>query len=121
MKKVIVIGAGVAGLSSASRLQAQGYEVHIDEKNNRVGGRMNQLKEKGFTFDYGPTITMLPDEYKDVFFSSGANPDDYLEMTPLNPLYTLYFPNQKPFTVLHFSWKRKSGKVKISNNCKCKN
>ena len=99
MKKVIVIGAGVAGLSSAIRLQAKGYEVHIYEKNNRVGGRMNQLKDKGFTFDYGPTITMLPDEYKDVFFSSGANPDDYLDMTPLNPLYTLYFPNQKPFTV----------------------
>jgi phytoene desaturase len=99
VKKVIVIGAGVAGLSSAIRLQAKGYQVHIFEKNDRVGGRMNQLKDKGFTFDFGPTITMLPDEYKDVFIASGANPDDYLEMTPLNPLYTLYFPNHEPFTV----------------------
>lgn len=99
MKKVIVIGAGVAGLSSAIRLQAKGFQVHIFEKNDKVGGRMSQLKDKGFTFDYGPTITMLPQEYKDVFIDSGANPDDYIQMTPLDPLYTLYFPNEKPFTV----------------------
>jgi phytoene desaturase len=99
LKKVIVIGAGVAGLSAAIRLQSKGFQVHIYEKNDRVGGRMHQFKDQGFTFDYGPTITMLPDEYRDVFLSSGAHPDDYIDMMPLNPLYTLYFPNQKPFTV----------------------
>ena len=91
MKKVIIIGAGTAGLSSAIRLQTLGFQVEIYEKNDRVGGRMFQLKDKGFTFDYGPTITMLPEEYKDVFKASGADPDDYLEMTALDPLYKLYF------------------------------
>jgi phytoene dehydrogenase-like protein len=33
-------------------------------KNTNVGGRMNQLKKDGFTFDMGPTIVMMPDVYK---------------------------------------------------------
>ena len=99
MKKVIIIGAGTAGLSSAIRLQSKGFQVEIYEKNDRVGGRMFQLKDKGFTFDYGPTITMLPDEYKDVFIASGVNPDDYLQMTALDPLYKLYFRDGTSFQV----------------------
>ena len=46
MKKVIIIGAGTAGLSSAIRLQTLGFQVEIYEKNDRVGGRMFQLKDK---------------------------------------------------------------------------
>jgi phytoene desaturase len=91
MKKVMIIGAGTAGLASAIRLQTLGYDVSIFEKNDRVGGRMFQLVDRGFKFDYGPTITMLPDEYRDVFTFSGVNPEDYIPMTPLDPLYTLYF------------------------------
>ena len=36
--RVAVIGAGIAGLSAAWRLQAEGYHVEIVEKNNRLGG-----------------------------------------------------------------------------------
>lgn len=99
MKKVIIIGAGTAGLAAGIRLQSKGFDVHIYEKNDRVGGRMYQLQDQGFSFDYGPTITMLPEEYKDVFRASGANPDDYLKMTPLDPLYTLYFPDKTSLKV----------------------
>ena len=99
MKKVIVIGAGTAGLASAIRLLALGFDVSIYEKNDKVGGRMYQLEDQGFFFDYGPTITMMPAEYKDVFVASHANPDDYLQMVDLNPLYTLYFQDGKTFSV----------------------
>lgn len=54
--KIAVIGAGVTGLAAAARIASQGHEVIIFEKNNNVGGRMNQLKKDGFTFDMGPTI-----------------------------------------------------------------
>ena len=55
MKRVIVIGAGVAGLAAAARLQHAGYEVTLFEKEPLVGGKMNQIREEGFTFDVGPT------------------------------------------------------------------
>ena len=40
-KKVIVIGAGIAGLGTAGYLAKDGYEVTILEKNEHVGGRAN--------------------------------------------------------------------------------
>ncbi len=45
MKRVIVIGAGVAGLAAAARLQHAGYEVTLFEKEPLVGGKMNQIRE----------------------------------------------------------------------------
>ena len=53
MKKILVIGAGVAGLSAAVRLQKLGYAVTLYEKESQPGGKMNQIKKDGFTFDLG--------------------------------------------------------------------
>lgn len=54
MKKIIVVGAGVSGLAAAVRLQKLGYDVTLYEKEGQPGGKMNQIKENGFTFDVGP-------------------------------------------------------------------
>ncbi|MGL5042138.1 MAG: phytoene desaturase family protein [Culicoidibacterales bacterium] len=90
-KKVIVIGAGVAGLASAIRLQNKGFEVEIIEKQETVGGKMNQISGKGFTFDVGPTIVMMPDVYREIFEVAGRDADDYIPMEKLDPMYTLAF------------------------------
>ncbi len=99
MKKVVIIGAGVAGLASGIKLKTLGYDVEIFEKNAQVGGRMYQIKDQGFTFDVGPTIVMMPELYKDVFRSSGVNPDDYLSFELLNPLYTVYFKDKTKLSI----------------------
>jgi phytoene desaturase len=99
MKKVIIIGAGTAGLAAGIRLQSCGFECEIYEKNHQVGGRMYQIKERGFTFDVGPTIVMMPDIYKDVFRSSGANPNDYMNMSLLEPMNTICYPNDEPLVI----------------------
>ena len=90
-KKVIVIGAGVSGLASAIRLQHLGYDVEIYEKNARAGGRMGLVEFDGFRFDLGPTILMMPQMFKEVFEFCGRNPDDYLQMQRLDPIYKVYF------------------------------
>lgn len=91
MKKVIIIGAGVAGLASAIRLKTLGFDVEIYEKNEKVGGRMFSIEERGFKFDVGPTIVMMPDFYKEVFTFSGVNPDDYIKMVQVDPLNVIHF------------------------------
>lgn len=96
MKKVIVIGAGVAGLTAAVRLQKLGYAVQLYEKASQVGGKMNQIKKEGFTFDVGPTIVMMPDIYKEVFEFCGKNPDDYIPMEKIDPMLKLYFSDDDP-------------------------
>ena len=76
-EKVIVIGAGMGGLSAAIRLQLAGYNVEIYEKNQTPGGKMSQIKAEGYTFDVGPTIVMMPDLYCSLFELAGKNPEDY--------------------------------------------
>ncbi|WP_206853068.1 phytoene desaturase family protein [Candidatus Enterococcus mangumiae] len=96
MKKVIVTGAGVAGLSAAVRLQKLGYEVTLYEKESGPGGKMNQIKKDGFTFDVGPTIVMMPEIYREVFEFCGKNPDDYIPMEKVDPMLKLYFNKEEP-------------------------
>ncbi len=92
-KKVLIVGAGVSGLASAIRLQQQGFSVEIFEKNERAGGRMGVVEFDGFQFDLGPTILMMPQMYRDVFEFCGRNPDDYFQMTQIDPIYKIYFPD----------------------------
>jgi len=91
--KVIIVGAGIAGISSAVQLRSQGYDVEIYEKEAQIGGKMNQIKSKGYTFDLGPTIVMMPEVYKEPFRLAGKNPDDYITMSQINPIYSVFYPN----------------------------
>lgn len=45
MKRVNLVGAGTAGLAAAIRLQNEGYDVHLYEKNDKVGGKMFQINK----------------------------------------------------------------------------
>lgn len=100
-KKVIVIGAGVAGLASAIRLQQKGYQVEIYEKGLQPGGKMHRIEKDGYQFDLGPTIVMMPELYKEVFEICGRNPDDYIPMQKLDPMYSVYFKDnvQNPYHI----------------------
>jgi phytoene dehydrogenase-like protein len=60
-KNVIVIGAGLGGLSAAISLKQSGYDVEIFEKNDKIGGKLNVLKAQGYTFDLGP---LRPDQQR---------------------------------------------------------
>lgn len=90
-KKVLVVGAGTAGLGAAIRLQHAGYNVEIYEQNDTPGGKMNRIEADGHQFDVGPTIVMMPDMYREVFELAGRDPDDYIPMKKLDPMYDVYF------------------------------
>lgn len=51
---VIVIGAGIGGLTCASYLAKSGCDVLICEKHNKPGGYVTSFNRKGFIFDSGP-------------------------------------------------------------------
>lgn len=90
-KKVLVIGAGVGGLSAAVRLQTAGYQVEIFEQESMPGGKMHQIKDQGHTFDVGPSLVMMPTVYEDLFKQAGRDPEDYIPMVKLDPMYEVYF------------------------------
>jgi oxygen-dependent protoporphyrinogen oxidase len=57
-KKIIVIGAGISGLTTAYLLSKKGFDVTILEKNNSVGGSIESVIENGFLFDRGPNSAL---------------------------------------------------------------
>ncbi|MBU6325658.1 MAG: FAD-dependent oxidoreductase, partial [Bacteroidetes bacterium] len=52
--KVAVVGAGIAGLASAIRLQRKGYQVHVFESGSVPGGKMGERFLGKYRFDTGP-------------------------------------------------------------------
>lgn len=94
-KTVSVIGAGVAGLASAIRLQHAGYTVELFEKEDLPGGKMNVVEKDGYRFDLGPSLVMMPELYREPFELAGKNPDDYIPMERLDPMYVSHFNKGK--------------------------
>jgi phytoene desaturase len=91
LKKVIVIGAGFAGLSAATSLANKGFKVTILEKNSVPGGRARVFREKGFTFDMGPSWYWMPDVFETYFGKFGKKPSDYYQLVRLDPSYAVIF------------------------------
>ncbi len=98
MKKALIIGSGLGGLSTALRLNSSGYKVTILEKYSKPGGRLNQLRKEGFTFDVGPSFMSMSYELDELFRSTGEkNP---VKLTELDPLYQVYFEGgSRPFRI----------------------
>lgn len=90
-KKVIVIGAGLGGISAAIMLKTYGFDVEIYEKNEKIGGKLNTITEKGYTFDLGPSILTLPQYFRRLFEATGKNMDDYIKITTVRPHWRNFF------------------------------
>lgn len=88
-KNVLITGTGLGGLSTGLRLASRGYKVTFVEKNKQAGGRLNQLKKNGFTFDVGPSFFSMPYEFEELVRDCGIMmPFEFVE---LDPLYTVNF------------------------------
>jgi phytoene desaturase len=90
-KKVVVIGSGFAGLSTATHLAHAGYHVTILEKNITPGGRARKFEAEGFVFDMGPSWYWMPDVFEKYFANFGKKPSDYYNLVRLDPSYTVVF------------------------------
>lgn len=90
-RRVVVIGAGVGGLTAAARLQRAGFAVTMLEKNTRVGGRMDLLEAGGYRWDTGPTLLLMSDVYRAHFAALGRRMEDYLALRRIDPAYRVRF------------------------------
>jgi phytoene desaturase len=89
-KSVVIVGAGLGGLSAAIHCRLNGHDVVLLEQ-GRVGGKAGRIAEGGYTLDPGPSIIILTEIYKKVFRDAGRNPDDYLQFERLNPITRVMF------------------------------
>ncbi|MDX9928677.1 MAG: phytoene desaturase family protein [Bacteroidales bacterium] len=88
-KKAIIIGSGLGGMATALRLARRGYQVEVVEQYRQAGGRLNQLKSEGFTFDMAPTFFSMSYVFREFIKDAGISmPFRFVE---LDPLYTVSF------------------------------
>ncbi|GAA3451119.1 phytoene desaturase family protein [Dactylosporangium matsuzakiense] len=99
MAAVIVIGAGVGGLSVAARLAAAGHRVTVFEQAETVGGKLGrrtvETAEGAFTFDTGPSLFTLPQVAAELLASTAGSldPTGGLDLVPLDPIVRHHFPD----------------------------
>ena len=84
---VVVVGAGLGGLSAALRLAGAGRQVTVVEREAVPGGRAGLLVDGGYSFDTGPTVLTMPDLIADAFDCVGESMADWLTLDPVAPLY----------------------------------
>lgn len=88
---VVVVGAGLGGLSAALRLAGAGRKVTVVEREDVPGGRAGLLTDGGYSFDTGPSVLTMPDLIADAFDCVGESMDDWLTLDPVSPLYRARF------------------------------
>lgn len=89
--RVVVVGAGLGGLSAACHLRADGHDVTVIERATVPGGRAGVLERAGYRFDTGPTVLTMPALLERCFAAVGARLDDAVALHPLDPVYRARF------------------------------
>ncbi len=91
--RVIVVGAGLSGLSAACHLVGMGHDVTVLERETIVGGRAGSLSDNGFRFDTGPVVMTMPELLHEPIRAAGGDPDALITMRRLDPAYRAVYPD----------------------------
>jgi phytoene desaturase len=100
-KRVVIVGAGLGGLSAACHLAGAGHEVTVVEAAAGPGGRAGSLARGGYRFDTGPTVLTMPHLIDRCFEAAGVDRDDLLTLRPVDPMYRATFADGSELRVRH--------------------
>jgi len=98
-KTVIVIGAGIGGITAATHLAQNGYQVSVIEKNSHPGGRCDRISRDGHHFDTGPTLLVMPLVFEAEFNALGLSVHETLELQRVDPTYHLVFDDGRQLSL----------------------
>lgn len=85
-RRVVVIGAGTAGLAAALTLAARGVDVTVVERAARPGGKMRELTVGAQPIDSGPTVFTMRWVFDELFAEIGERLENHLRLAPLDIL-----------------------------------
>ncbi|PZO06239.1 MAG: CrtD protein [Alphaproteobacteria bacterium] len=95
--KVIVVGAGMGGLTAAISLCGQGHDVTIVEAADQPGGKLSQIHVGGMGIDSGPTVFTMRWVFEELFASVGHTLSDHLTLTRADTLARHSWPDGSNF------------------------
>jgi 1-hydroxycarotenoid 3,4-desaturase len=85
-ERVIVVGAGVGGLTAAVELARRGIGVTVLEKAARIGGKMREVSVSGRAIDAGPTVLTMRYVFDEIFAAAGETLDDCVTLDKVDLL-----------------------------------
>ncbi len=92
---VVVVGAGIAGLTTALHLLGAGRRVTVVERADHPGGRVGRLdlatRHGTYRVDTGASVLTMPDLLDEAFSAVGDKLADRLDLVPLDPAYRAHF------------------------------
>ncbi len=95
VKRAIIIGSGVGGLATATRLAVQGYKVTVFEKNSYPGGKLSAFEKDGFQFDAGPSLFIQPQNIEELFQLANEPIEKYFTYQPVDIACKYFYENGK--------------------------
>ncbi|MEJ2853356.1 MULTISPECIES: phytoene desaturase family protein [unclassified Saccharothrix] len=99
VESVVVVGAGLAGLSAALHLRGAGVEVTVVERRPGPGGVAGRREVAGHHLDTGPTVLTMPELLEEALAAVGERLSDRLELVPLHPAYRAVFADGEALDV----------------------
>ncbi len=99
--RVVVVGAGLGGLSAAAHLRGRGHDVLVVERDTGPGGRNGLLELDGYRFDTGPTVFTMPDLLRESFDALGVEMNDFVTLQPVDPMYRATYHDGSELRVWH--------------------
>ncbi|HEX7661127.1 MAG TPA: phytoene desaturase family protein [Pseudonocardiaceae bacterium] len=96
---VVVVGAGLSGLSAALHLVGAGRTVTVLERDPRPGGRAGQAEMAGYRVDTGASVLTMPDLIEETFAAVGESLSERLELIPVRPAYRAVFADDSTLDV----------------------
>lgn len=88
---IVVVGAGLSGLSAALHLAGRGRRVTVIERDAVPGGRVGRADIDGYRLDTGPTVLTMPDIIDDTFAAVGEETRNRLDLVEVDPAYHVQF------------------------------
>src|SRR5262245_65540556 len=89
--RVVVVGAGLAGLSATLHLLGAGRQVTVLEAAPSVGGRAGSDRLGDFRIDTGASVLTMPDLLDEAFSAVGTTLADRVDLVRLDPAYRARF------------------------------
>ncbi|NKY44467.1 phytoene desaturase family protein [Nocardia cerradoensis] len=96
---IVVVGAGLAGLSAALHLAGRGRTVTVLERDAIPGGRTGRVDVDGYRLDTGPTVLTMPHLVEETFAAVGERMDNRLSLMPVDPAYRAHFADGRHLEV----------------------
>ncbi|WP_246230580.1 phytoene desaturase family protein [Mucilaginibacter humi] len=90
-RKVVIIGAGIAGIATAIRLAVKGYTVEVFEANATPGGKLGEVMNDKFRFDAGPSLLTMPEYIDELFTLAGKDASKYFQYQKLDVICKYFY------------------------------